>query len=93
MNVVDEQIRLDAIARVVLPLEYGLTTMREPVAGIRGEWIYTLELRASRRGWPDRWLAVHSSVVRQLDDRRLGLEIADAFRRTHESAHTPSASA
>jgi hypothetical protein len=58
--VTDEQIRLYAIARVVVPVDSGLRVFREATSG--GSSIYTIETRP-----PDgrrRWFAIHGRALR-----------------------------
>lgn len=81
----DEQIHLYAVARTVVPTDTRISTLAEPVAG--NGTLYTLTIWA---GDQRRWFAIHSSSLRQVDDKRLAVEIAGAVS---QSAATPRASA
>lgn len=74
----DEQIRLYAIARCVVPAGTRIRTISEPASG---GTLYTLELE-SRGG--RRWFAVHSNVLVPglapvLSDSALAAEIKSAI--------------
>lgn len=81
----DEQIRLYAIARCVVPAGIRLRTFGEPGGG---GVIYTLELED---GNELRWLAVHSNTLREgvVPDQMIAIEI----RRTLEKRPTSPAQA
>lgn len=90
----DEQIRLYAIARVVVPARTRLRTFGEPAAG---GMLYTLELtsgeaegRIGKYGpYPlpaTRWLAIHSNVLHDSEtpDRVIAIEIGRALERRND---------
>lgn len=71
-----EQIHLYAVARCVVPIGTGLSTIREPIIGPRNNALYTLVLW---NGNERRWLAIASSDLRRLDDERLRYLIASSI--------------
>lgn len=96
----DEQIRLYAIARVVVPAGIRLRTYGEPAAG---GVLYTLELtaeeaegRIGKNGpYPlpaTRWLAIHSNVLSdsKIPDRVIAAEIRRALERRPASPAQPA---
>lgn len=73
----NEQIRLYAIARVVVPAGIRLRTFGEPAAG---GVLYTLVLEDEDER---RWLAIHSNVLHdgKIPDRTIAIETERALRR------------
>lgn len=70
----DEQIRLYAVARTVVPRHVQIRTIAEPAA--KGT-LYTLELIPPEGN--HRWFAVHSLTLDSVDDDRLALELRAAI--------------
>lgn len=70
----DDQIRLYAIARTVVPQHVRIRTISEP-AGMLNT-LYTLELTPPEG--KQRWFGVHSKDMRRIDDDRLAIEIRAA---------------
>jgi hypothetical protein len=71
--VTDEQIRLYAVARTVVPRHVEIRTIAEPAA--KGT-LYTIVLTPPEGD--RRWFAVHSLTLDTVDDDRLALEIRAA---------------
>jgi len=73
----DEQIRLYAIARCVVPASSRLRTIAEPAAGGTH---YTLNVESAVA---HRWFAVHSNVLTdgEIPDRTIAIETERALRR------------
>lgn len=69
----NEQIRLYAVARLLVPGHVRIRTIAEPAS--KGS-LYTLEL-IPPEGDP-RWFAVHSLALGGVDDDRLAIEIRAA---------------
>lgn len=69
----DEQIRLYALARTIVPRHVQIRTIAEPAA--KGT-LYTLELIPPEG--KHRWFAVHSLTLDTVDDDRLALELRAA---------------
>lgn len=77
----ERQLHLYAVARTAIPIGQLLRVMAEPTKGHgknRGI-MYTLEVRPEEGNVPPRWLAVHSSTLDDVDDRRLRLEIEQTY--------------
>lgn len=76
---IDERaLHLYAVARTVIPIGQLLRVLADPVRGSDGrETLYTLEVTGSRGD--KRFFGVHSSTLRQVDDKRLAVEIAGAY--------------
>jgi len=72
--VTDEQIRLYAVARTVVPRHVQVRTIAEPAG--KGS-LYTLELIPPEGD--RRWFAVHSLTLDTVDDDRLALELRAAI--------------
>jgi hypothetical protein len=83
--VTDEQIRLYAIARAVVPAGIRLRTFGEPAAG---GVLYTLELED---GNERRWLAIHDTALRKhIPDWMIAKEIRRALERRPASPARPA---
>jgi len=75
--VTDEQIRLYAVARTVVPRHVEIRTIAEPAAkGTAEGTLYTIVLTPPEGD--RRWFAVHSLTLDSVDDDRLALEIRAA---------------
>lgn len=72
----DEQIRLYAIARCVVPLGNRIRTIAEPIK--EGGTLYTLEIKTPYEAWPERWFAVHHNTL--VGDRFSDEVIAEQVR-------------
>lgn len=57
----DEQIRLYAIARCVVPSGTRIRTFSEPIK--EGGRLYTLEIKTPYKAGPERWFAVHHNTL------------------------------
>jgi hypothetical protein len=72
--VTDEQIRLYALARTVIPGHVKIRTIAEPAS--KGT-LYTLALTPPEG--KQRWFAVHSLALDTVDDDRLAIELRAAI--------------